>query len=365
MGSDTGGLPKRVPRVGLVAGSNGVPLCVLYFSGITRAFHREFRSFEQVEASRGQSDTALDASAWRHVEHFFQAGGKQIHVLGLSLGESEDVLKAMMGVDGGVARRTGIQSVRSWEMKADLLVIPQATELLEGQELLCFLQKVGELVTEVSDLLFLMDLPKRFSAAEAEAFTKGLFYSDAALFHPWLIREDQAVPPSIAMAAWFQRADAEVGIQEMASQITLPSPLVPLKEFGVSERRQLLDARINTFLVHASQTQVWGGYTLADCADWKARLIPLRRSTSKLRIAAEQLCEPYVLEAVDENLPVNVDSALQNFLRSVRRIFNRDLQQPFTTSVEVVSQEGEERLLVELNYALPHSAERFSLEFVA
>lgn len=361
--TSSGAVPRGVARLGLVPGMTGVPLFVLFLEEAVAPFHFELRSLEKAETMRERAGTACDTRAWKHVEAFFLAGGQRAHVLALRLAGG-DRLSAMLGVEAGIARRTGIQCVRDWAEKADLLSIPQATELLSQEDYTLFCQKVFELAPETG-MLFLVDLPKALDAVGAAGFTQKWFCSDAATFHPWFLVAGETVPPSAVLAAWLQKADVEVGIQEMASQMPLVEGVAPVVELSPSERRTLMEARINTCLLHAGQARVWGGYTLADQADWRARLIPLRRSSLKIRQAVEQICEPYVLEAAGDELPVWVENSLQNFLRSVRRIFHRDLQDPFTTSVKVVTQDGEERILVNLQYALPHSLEKFSFSFVA
>lgn len=341
-----------------------MPLFVLFLKKTAIPFHREFRSREQVETMRGQAGDPSDSRAWEQVEAFFSAGGSRLHVLGLPLGKG-DAFRAMLGSDKGVGKRTGLQAVKDWCEKADLLVIPQATELLSVEDYKHFCQRVFDLTGPEFGMLVLTDLPKAYGVDQAETFSRDLFCADAAIFHPWVLVSGKAVPPSVILSAWIQRADAEIGIQEMAADLPLPVGLKPIIETSATVRARLLESRINTFLVHCDQTLVWGGYTLADKADWKSRLIPIRRSCVKLQQAAEQICEPFVLEAAGEELPVWVENSLQNFLRSIRKIFRRDIQQPFTTSVKVVAQEGEDKLLVALSYSLPHSLERFSFSFVA
>jgi hypothetical protein len=361
-----GTVPRGVARVGLIAGVTGIPLFVLFLRNVAAAFHCELGSLEKVEAMRDQSGGGDDGSGWGHIEAFFQAGGTRAHVLALPIpAAGEGRLEAMIGRDLGVARRTGIQAVRDWAEKVDLLSIPQACELLPTKQYLGFCQSVLDMTCNELGILFLVDLPKNFDVEAAETFISPLFCPDAATFYPWLLVANRPVPPSVVMAAWMQRADAEVGVQEIAGQMALGAQAVPMQAVSPNMRRRLLAGRINTFLSHGGETLIWGGYTLADRADWRARLIPLRRSSLKLQQAVEQICEPYVLEPAGEELSVWVENSLQNFLRSVRRLFHRDLPEPYTTSVKVVSQDGEERIQVALNYALPHSIERFSLSFVA
>ncbi len=359
------GPTRGIPRVSLVHGRTGVPLFVLFLKSVSQPGHRELRSLEQVERLRDPSGHQGDMEAWRLIEAFFVAGGTSAHVLILPFPEEGGRLRAMLGTDRGISRRTGIQCVREWAERADLLSIPQATELLdlEGAEL--FIASVLDLVSSIPGMLYLADLPKACDETAALKMTRPLFCSDAAVFHPWLLNGEQALPPSIGVAAWLQRADQEVGIQEIAGDSPLGGGLVPLRDLSGAVRGRLLEGRINTFLNHLGQARVWGGYTLADSADWRTRLIPLRRSSVKLQQAAEEICEPFVLEAAGPELPVAVENRLQGFLRSVRPMFHRDLQEPFATSVRIVEQDGEERIQVGLNYTLPHSLEKFSLSFVA
>lgn len=356
---------RGVARVSLINGLTGIPLVVVFLEGIENAFHRELRSVEQVEMLRGQAGDFSSLKVWNYVESFFYAGGTRAHLLALPLRSGESTLSQMLGADAGLSRRTGIQTIREWAEKVDLLLIPQATELLEGVEYQGFCQKVFDLLSELPGILFLLDLPKQHEDLSAQQAVKSFFSPDSAVFHPWLLRGELAIPPSVVIAAWMQRADAEIGIQEVASELPLGGGFLPVKSLSLLRRRALLESRINTFHTYEGQAHVCGGYTLADRADWKSRLIPLRRSSVKLQQAAEQICEPYVLEAAGEELPVLVESSLQNFLRSVRKVFHRDLHEPFTTSVRIVEQENEERLQVDLNYVLPHSLERFSFSFVA
>ncbi len=361
-----GTVPRGIARVGLIAGVTGIPLFVLFLRSAHAAFHCELGSQEKAEAMRDQATEDEDRRGWGYVEAFFQAGGTRAHVLALPFpAAGEGRLQAMLGSDLGIARRSGIQAVRNWAEKVDLLSVPQASELLPPPEYLGFCQNIFDMTSNELGILFLVDLPKSFGIEEAEAFTAPLFCADAAVFHPWLLVWNRPVPPSSVMAAWMQKADADVGVQEIAGQLALGADAIPMQGVSPTLRRRCLAARINTFLAHGGETLVWGGYTLADRADWKARLIPLRRSSLKLQQAVEQICEPYVLEPAGEELSVWIENSLQNFLRSVRRLFHRDLPEPYTTSVKVVAQDGEERIQVALNYALPHSIERFSLSFVA
>lgn len=359
------GPTRGIPRVSLVHGRTGVPLFVLFLKSVSQPVHRELRSLEQVERLRDPSGHQGDSEAWRHMEAFFVAGGTSAHVLVLPYPEPKGRLRGMLGSDRGISRRTGIQRIREWADRADLLSIPQATDLLSEDEYPRFLGAVLDLVAGIPGMLYLADLPKACDESTATKIVHGLFCPDAAVFHPWLLSGAQAVPPSVGVVAWLQRADQEVGIQEIAGDCLMAGGLTPIRELSGTARAMLLEARINTFLNHRGQVRVWGGYTLADSADWRMRLIPLRRSSVKLQQAAEEICEPFVLEAAGPELPVAVENRLQGFLRSVRPMFHRDLQEPFSTSVRIVEQDGEERLQVGLNYTLPHSLEKFSMSFVA
>lgn len=363
LGYSGDGFTQRLPRVGLISGRNGVPLIVLFLQSVCHPEHRELRSLEQVESLRSQSANPFDQAAWKKAEAFFLCGGGYAYALLLPLGDAQPC--TLLGTDSGYSARTGLQRLRFWAEKADILVIPQLCELIDAASYVGVVQKIFDLLGDDQAMLYLLDLPLSATVEEAERHMQSLFSPDAAVFHPWLLCNGQPIPPSLAIAAWLQQTDQQVGIQEIASEISLASCLRPISRIDVEVRQRLLATRVNTFLVDGTRTHVWGGYTLADRADWKSRLIPLRRSSVKLRHAAEQLCEPFVLEAAGEELPVWVENSLQNFLRSVRGLFKRDLQEPFSTEVELIDQNGENRLQVRLEYALPHALERFSLSFVA
>lgn len=359
----SGTRPAGIARVSLISGRTGVPLFLLYLER-DRPGHRALQSLEQVESLREQAETPWDVSAWKNVETFFLAGGTEAHALVLPRPKDTNDFTALLGRDGGVGRRTGIQTARDWSEKIDLLLIPQATDLVSTENYAGFCQAVFEVVGSELGMLWLLDLPRSFGVDDAEKFLRKSFCVDAATFHPWLLTEHGAMPPSVAIAGWLQRADQEQGLAEMSAK-ELRAGWLPLRVVSASDRTRYLEARANTFLVHEGRTRPWGGYTLADKTQGQFRLIPLRRTSTQIRRAVEELCEPFVLEAVDAELPVWVESRLKNFLREVRSLFHPDRAEPFSTTIEVIEQEGEEKLQVGLSYVLPHSTEKFAFSFTA
>ncbi len=357
--------PRRVPRLSLVSRQSGLPLILLYLQEIEDPFYSEVRSLEKAETFAARANGLQDKKAWSYVQAFFEAGGSKAYVLGVPISKAAaPTLQSVLGRDAGTGRRTGIYSVLDWVEKTDLLCVPQVSEFLSETECIGFNQKVLDMLPDTG-VFYLLDLPARLDVAQAQRFLEKQFSADASAFYPWLLVHGRITPPSVVVAAWLQVNDAQIGVGELGSHIPLPQSIAPLVRLSPVQRVSLLDSRINTFLTHLGQCFVWGGYTLADHADWKTRLIPLRRTTVKLKHAVEWICEPYVLEPVNTELSVCVENSLQNFLRSVRSVFNRDTQEPFTTSVKVIEEGGEERVQVGLNYALPHSVERFSLSFIA
>jgi hypothetical protein len=357
-------VPRGISRVSLGSGLSGVPLVFLFFRGLSQPEFHEVRSIEHVEALRERASHPSDRQLWESLSAFFRLGGKLCRVLAYPL-TGEGLSSAERGMDGGAGRRTGIHLIREWGERADLLLIPQLFELAEESAFSSVFYELAQIVAATEGLFWVVDLPRKWRVERLMKELTPLECADAGIFHPWLLNEGRAIPSSFAVAAWIQTNDEKCGPADFQSRIVSGEGFSPLYALTPIQRANLQNERVNCFHLSPHGLFTNSAFTFADKSNWRNRLIPLRRSAVKVRQAAEEVCEPYVLEAVNEELPVLVENSLQNFFRSVRRMFHNDTNEPFTTEVKSVSQEGEEKLHVMVSYVLPHSLEKLTLSFVA
>jgi len=353
---------RHPPKVGLVRERTGVPVFLLYLTQISRPGRFEVHSLEDVENQILTSTEPADKIAWRYLLPFFRGEGTLAHVVTLPILRESPLLPALCGEDRGLGHRSGIHVLKEYVEVADLVSIPQASRLLDVAQLRIFYEKLDSVLAPLQHYFSLLDLPLHFSSVDAAHFLRGLILPDSAAYYPWLHLPEGVSPPSAAVAAAYQRSDAEYNINEIPANRPLKGAVRPLFVHPPTELHDLISNRVN--VVHAfneNDIRLWGGRTLADPLDADGRFISNRRTLKAVREAIHQICEPFVLEPMHSDLPRFVDVTIQSALMPLAKLFDTGHPRPFEVRVSLARTGRDDVLQVDLKFSIPYAVDQMSI----
>jgi hypothetical protein len=361
--STTSVVGKNRP-VGLLHDRTGIPAFLLALKGLKRPETWEVQSLEQATQQMRNFENESDRRAWNPVLAFFDAQGSEARIVGTPLSARDSGLAALSGSDRGPGRRTGSHLLADAARYADLFVIPQAAEFATGLEALRgFWEELSVTVSAMRGPFALLDAPVNVSVEQIAEATRALDFSDAAIFHPWLQVKELILPPSAVVAAAIQKTDREVGIHELASNRAGIGNVCPIRELSPEELRLCRDNRIGTYFIDdKGSARLWGSDTLSLGSAAADRILSVRRTLQAMRSALEQICEPYVMEPVGEELPVHLETRLTNFLHQVRGKLDREHTPPYQVEVRMAEHQGEPAMDVSVKLSLPRTLEQISVE---
>jgi len=350
-------------RIGLLRHRTGVPVVPLFLEEVKHPLSRELHSLEDIETQVLSSSSAWDKAAWETLLPFFEMGGTQAHVVSLPLpSERCDRLAAMIGFDRGLRHRTGIHALKNFAEQADLIVVPQASMGLSLEEHRIFYHTLFDVISPMAHFFTLVDFPKNTDEGSVQTWLSGTFCADAAAYFPWLLHGKRLTPPAMVTAAAFQSSDSFHGINEIPANRVLSGEYQPLRRFSPAQLQDLLEHRVNLFHQFGTgEVRIWGGRTLADPMDLDNRFISTRRTMLALREAIHQICEPFVLEPMQEGLANLVDVALQSAFQPIVKVFDPNAKNPFQTNIEVVSNGAEDVLKVDVTFSIPYAVDQLSV----
>ena len=357
---------RNPPRVGLLRERTGVPVFLLYLTDIVETRHLELNSLDDVESEILKSSSAWDKAAWEGLIPFFDAEGVYALVLALPLSSpsSPNLVKDMIGKDRGLKERSGIFSLRGQLEFADLVVVPQASQVLSSKDHRLYYKALFTLLDELNHFFAIVDFPKNFDPATIQKWMKGIVAPNAAAYYPWLIKDNKMINPAASVAALYQATDREMSINELPANKPMartPNLARPMVKLTPHDLEQCLESRLNVVhLFGNGEVRVWGGRTLAEPLDLDGRFISNRRTLLALREAVHQICEPFVLEPLNENLPHLVDVAMQSTFQGLKRLFDPAAKQPFRSQVNVVSRDREDVLEVNVHYSVPYALDEMA-----
>ncbi len=350
--------------VGLLKGRTGVPVCLLYLRGIQVQRLLELHSLEDVESEILKADNAWDKEAWKSCLPFFEAEGELLHVAALPIsGSIQTRLPEMLGHDRGIRTRSGIHVLKSFTEFADIVVVPQASQILSAGEHRVFYQRLLEEIGQLQHYFFLIDFPKHFSLGDIEVEWRGFHSADCAAYAPWVMYKGEAFAPGLSVAAMIQQNDAENGISDLPANRPLKGRPVPLYTLNPREIRRMQELRINVFQeLGKEDVRIWGGLTMADACDNDAKFITSRRALLAVKEAVEEICAPFVMEPLcEDSLPSRVEANLTSIFARVTKLFDPDAKIPFLFKVGVSPIEGEDVLVVDMQYWVPYALNEVSL----
>lgn len=348
---------RRAPRVGLLEGRTGVPVFLLFLTSALWEERHEVHSAGDVEARLAQLSDESDRAAWDSVLSFFEAEGTRalVHVQPRS-GKRNRFLTELLGENRGLARRSGLHALGYYRETADLVLVPQASQLLGAEEHRLFHQAMFEYLELDPHFFFLADFPANFTGDDAEGWLRNAFCPDAASFFPWLLRGNRIVQPAPVAAAAIQRTDEAHGMHRLPANQSLGGTFRPLLRQTPAQLGNLVDRRCTVFHEFSGQgTKLWGGATLAPREDSTARFLSTRRTLLAVREAVHKLCEPFVLEPLYPGIEKTIDVALESAFEPLRRFFRGDAGDPFTTTVSVQRHHGQDVLTIDVRCALPYA----------
>lgn len=350
--------------VGLLKGRTGVPVCLLYLRGISAPRLLELHSLEDVESEILKHENAWDKQAWRSVLPFFEAEGDLLHVAALPIsGSTQTRVSEMLGHDRGIRTRTGMHVLKSFTEFADLVVVPQASQILSAGEHRVFYQRMLEEIGTLQHYFFIIDFLKHQTHVDIEQNWKGFHSPDCAAYAPWVLYKGEAFAPGMTVAATIQNNDAENGISDLPANRPLKGRPVPLYSLHPREVRRLQDLRINVFQqMSGEDVRIWGGLTMADPCDNDAKFITNRRALLAVKEAVEEICAPFVMEPLrEDSLPSRVEANLTSIFSRVTKLFDPDAKTPFTFKVGVSPVDDEDVLVVDMKYWVPYALNEVSM----
>jgi hypothetical protein len=345
---------RRSPRIGLLEGRTGVPLFLLSLRHVADVERAELSSSADVEARARAADHPDDRQAWESLLPFFEAEGTRALVHASPF--REDPLTALVGVDRGLDRRSGLSALPLYRDVADLVVVPQASRWLDGERHRQFHTLLFDKLALDPHFFALTDLPLAFSGDDARAWLRGMTSPDAAVLFPWLCREHEVVAPATVAAAAVQRNDERFGIHRLPANQPLARGFRPLRRHSPAELVALVEERLTVWHQFAeSATCLWGGATLATPGDDAARFWSSRRTLLAVREAVHRVCEPFVLEPLLTGIEKAVDVALESAFEPLRKFFSNTTKQALTTQVRIERRRGEDVLVVDVQCRLPYA----------
>lgn len=354
-----GGAHCRPRRVGLLRERTGIPLFLLFLHEGSMGSH-ELHSVEDVESHIFRATNLQDKQAWRLLLPFFEGAGTSAYVYTSPLSQdSTNHVADLLGAERSLTTRTGLHAVKGWTEYCDLLVIPQLSSLLNLDQWLLFVDAAFSFLSKTQHYFFLLDLPKNSQPLYTENLNK-LENPDAAIYFPWIVRDSEVLPPAPLVAAAFQANDLD-NIQDLPANRTLRVPYRPIQHFSPTNLADFLDKRINVIHELApNDVRIWGAQTLASRRDGEARYISTRRTLTAVKEAIHELCEPFVLEPLYNDLPKIVDVALQSAFQPFRRIFDTSVRDPFRTNVRVIRKRTEDILQVDVQFLFPFALDEIN-----
>lgn len=349
--------------VGLLKGRTGVAVCLLYLRGIQSPRFLELHSLEDVENEILAHENPWDKEAWRTVLSFFEAEGELLHVAALPIsGSGQTRVAEMLGHDRGIRTRSGMHALKSFLEYADLVVVPQASRILDLQEHRFFYQRLLEEIGALNHFFFLVDFPRHAPLGAIADQWKGFCFADAAAYAPWVIFKNEANPPALTVAAAIQQNDIDFGLSDLPANRRLKGNPLPMFDYQPREIRKFQDQRINVVQRVGDQAKIWGGLTLADPCEPESRFISSRRALLAAKQAVEEVCSPFIMEPLrPDTLPSRVEANLSSIFARVTKFFDPDAKVPFKFNVYVQPQEDEDVLVVDMKYWVPYVLNEVSL----
>jgi phage tail sheath protein FI len=269
----------------------------------------------------------------------------------------------MLGQDRGIRTRSGIHMLKSFTEFADLVVVPQASQILSAGEHRAFYQRLVEEIGQLQHYFFIMDFLKHQSAQEISQHWKGFHSPDCAAYAPWVLYKGQAFAPGMSVAAAIQLNDAENGLSDLPANRALKGRPTPLYTLHPREVRRLQDMRVNAFQqMGADDVRIWGGLTMADPCDNDFKFLTTRRALLAVKEAVEEICAPFVMEPLQEDsLPSRVEASLSSIFSRVNKLFDPDAKTPFAFKVGVSPMDDEDVLVVDMKYHVPYALNEVSM----
>jgi hypothetical protein len=351
-------------RIGLLHRRTSVPAFLMYLEGIEKPFSIPLSSTNDIDSLITKKESSQDLKAWSFVRQFFESGGKRAFVCATPLNSSypDHVLASMIGQDHSYILRSGIYSLKNAVDRADLVVIPQASILLSPHDYQAYCKNLCDWITTQRNLFLLLDLPKGFSIQEAIDWSSTLQCEDAALYYPWLIKDNEIVPSSSYIAAAFQRADEEIGFQENPTNRPIRAEVIPLMKLGVHQSTLLQKHRINSVLSFRDVSAlIWGSKTLAFPTSSEFQYIATRRVIKNLSDAITSICDHYVLEPLQNSTIQILQNELDDFCSTHKNLFNDQTIKPYQISVAPTAKTFEPGILVDCSFHLKTCIESLNL----
>lgn len=345
---------RRGDRIGLLRGRTGVPIFLLFLEGLETPKRWEMHTLEDVESAILGLESARDKMAMSHLKSFFEAQGTRAFVAASPLSRTLSPIASLMGEARSLTTRSGVHLVKDYVEVADLLSVPQASELLKVDAYRAWIEATRLEVEPLQQFFTLLDLPKALPRLESVEAMEGLQWSDSAFYYPWIVKDTLCTAPSPMVAALYQLNDREFGIQEIPANRAISGKYRPLQTLSPFELKDMQDNRINCIHEFGTHSmRIWGGRTASDPQDADNQIVSNRRTLLAVRAAVHELCERFVMEPLGPSLAHEVELQIASSFQPILAMFAGNDGAKFEAKAEIKTQGAEDVLFVNVKYTLP------------
>ncbi len=355
---------KTVRRIGLDTRLSGVPAFLLYLREPLEESIFHLNSHEDVRVLIERTENEDDRKTWKMILSFFETGGS-LALVAISKLESDgqnNILSEMIGIDGGLESSSGIFKLRRITELADLVVVPQAPQLLNKENLIVFYNKLIGFSEKIASFFIFMDTPIKSSIEESAEISNRIFSSDAALFFPWMVCDDVVVPSSIIVSGIYQNNDRVYSVSDNPSNRPQKIPWKPIYILGPNELSYLNENKINCIqILSDDDVRIWGAYTLSVSSDSNDRFISVRRAMKSIKRTLDHVCSPYVLAPLVRDISNEIEITIEDLFNKNKEIFDPMIKNPFKVYVAINTESAIGYIDVDVRVKLPNCLDELKL----
>jgi hypothetical protein len=355
---------RKVTRLGLDTGLTGVPAFLIYLREelSTDIFH--VNSHENIRALINDSKNPEDKKTWEYLLPFFETGGTMALIVSSPLtGKNEgDILADMIGHDQSYKSKTGIYKLRSVTDYADLVLAPQASQLLSGDQHLTFYKSLFSFVETLDAFFVFSDLPRTSTIQEQVEWSKKVNCAESGLFYPWLVCDGKLTPPGPVVAGIYQNNDKINNISDNPSNRAQVFGWNPIIVNTPNELNYLNENRVNCIQFFSSKDiRIWGAFTLSSELEAGKKFIAIRRALKSTKRALDHICEQYVLEPLINDVSNEIEMTIESFFEDNLEILDPMVKHPFSVDVDINKEDVEDYIQVDVSFKLPNSLDEIKM----
>jgi len=357
---------SRLKRLGLDTGMTGIPAFLIYLrEDINLKNIFSLSSHDEVRILQEKAKCEEDRKTISYLIPFFESGGTRAIVITSKLkGSNEDeYLADLIGSNSGYDFKSGIYNLSKASDLADLVVVPQASVLLTGENHETFYQQLTSYIEEIGNYFVLIDTPIRYKVSECVEWSKKVRSSEAAVFYPWVISNNIVAPPAAAIAGIIQNNDKQNFISDSPANRSVNLNWLPVVVSTPAELNYLTENKVNALHYFGQgDIRIWGAYTLTPDNDNNKRNISTRRALKAIEKSLNNICEAYVLEPLKWDISNEVEMAIEEFFNKVPQIFDPTVRAPFQVRAYISKDKASSDILeINIRFKLPNTLDEMNL----